>query len=1132
MREQHDIPALKPKAVRVQWLCFVAERILKTNDLSNMEVLTAGFYSTERHPHVTAATQALRNLRLLGLDQSTNARLRNAVADCIDYETENASSPDYIEPPYHIEPNPPYRFRRRVHETDPVISAMGAYLDRPIPFRRKPSEFAETSRPARIVTDQEQALSIDIDLSVATGKIPAPPVHDLSRRPSGDITIKFSDLVELAKELDDLDRERGENNPGNWLARLLHTDTGERKFDILSAQVTGLTAVEDIKLSGLQHMIGLPGAGKTTLVQLMLIWLDRNDFRAAVMLPSIEASLNMIAVLERYSASVGLLVGQSNDTKRRHAKKLAERIAAMDEREGFGVSGPGAGLLAYNCALDGFRGGTHQDHVEFRHDRPPCTDLRQKKIKKDGSPYADESHLLCPMSGWCGRMRSPRELAEKRIWIGHILSTMPRVLPHFLEEGEMIRYVDLISRTMDLVIIDEADGAQTTLDSQSVTALKLTGDKNSLEDRLNKDVTARFIQGKNAIITSNFANYQSAINRFNGFNSNLVRLIQSDRKNSRYDKVLTQTYPNRFVTSSTVLGELFLPENRSALPEEDREKTERRLDIIRKWWDLTVEEAMKDPSGAVRSFERDMTPIAGVSGKDETTARETSYRLKDLLRFWIASERITDRNELLEQIRTVLFDFLPAADHLPPVHRNGHLDMLVGITTVIMQYNIITLAQQAMVAEGVHDRPLDDGRPPEDIARLLPESLVGRLAGVKISFSSEDNRPDTLELQYLNFRSVPRLLMYHWHRLNRHEGLQGPNVLLTSATSFLEESPSYHIPVGPDYVLRRTSQQSEWRDSSFKFMPIRHPYDNGSFLKFSGVKGGQEARREALEMMADHFYSGDNPLVAEMTMDFAPGRRVAFVVNSYEQVHWIKEHLTAKYPHIAKRTIGVSNEIPENNSGDWVVSAQVEAIGRRDDWDAIIFPMRALSRGVNIVFPEGPNKNNAVLGTVVFLTRPHPSSDNFDFVTGMVGRQSMEFDLNETLANLPNVNAIAKEWRDQRAQANFITSSLLRMAISVNRLGKMSEPFVADIMVEILQTIGRAMRNGVKCRAIFVDAAWAPNSAMGKNDTAFTSMLVSVMKILERRLTTGPGVEREIYKAMYEPFLLPLKNCANLNMSS
>ena len=42
----------------------------------------------------------------------------------------------------------------------------------------------------------------------------------------------------------------------------------------------------------------------------------------------------------------------------------------------------------------------------------------------------------------------------------------------------------------------------------------------------------------------------------------------------------------------------------------------------------------------------------------------------------------------------------------------------------------------------------------------------------------------------------------------------------------------------------------------------------------------------------------------------------------------------------------------------------------------LIFPILAVGRGVNIVFTKGPRKLDAAIGSIYFLTRPHPSTDD------------------------------------------------------------------------------------------------------------------------------------------------------------
>ena len=50
----------------------------------------------------------------------------------------------------------------------------------------------------------------------------------------------------------------------------------------------------------------------------------------------------------------------------------------------------------------------------------------------------------------------------------------------------------------------------------------------------------------------------------------------------------------------------------------------------------------------------------------------------------------------------------------------------------------------------------------------------------------------------------------------------------------------------------------------------------------------------------------------------------------------------------------------------------------------------------------------------------------------------------------------------------------------------------------------------------------------GKDDTPSTSMLIAIRNVLRRRVNADDPVEREVYRALYDPFLDPLERCAGL----
>jgi hypothetical protein len=1108
-------------SLRAQWLCAAVDRLLGGSDLSCIPALMSGFGSVVDHPATAEFGPAAFALRQLGVSVASEIQLRQAVLDAVSWEDEHREDPDYSEPPYEIHAERDgYPFRRRPG-TERVVDAMVRDMVSGLRTDAWGTAMADPARPMAVMEAvTEGAARIGIDLS-AIAAPPPPPSHDLSREPRGPIVVPMAELERIAEEMDRRDAQDPRRQRGNWASRLREAN-GDRKFHILSPDRAAgtLTEREAIRLDGLKHLIGLPGTGKTTLIVLLLVWLDRNGYRTVVLLPSIEASLNLLGDLRFYGADVGLLVGQSPQTRIEHARKFAERLGA-DEARGFGRTAPGADLLGLNCALAAFD--TDADgHEGFPHLQPPCGGVLQRRLKADGTEKQNESSHLCPLGGWCGRLKAPRELTHRRIWLGHVLSMDTRIGPHF--SVEKVRYFEAVAMTADLVIVDEADGAQAVLDRKAISSLDLTGSEASFEHALNRDLFLPISAGRNDITAANLQNYSATAADFGKLNRSLVAHIQRDLKRNGVEGPIAR-FKDTFVTGNNVLTALFCPEDISILPPDERLREERRFNAIRAFWDGCVRAALfrrTDVDQGADDYEFDSTRIAADLDKERDEVERTATRLADLLRDWISEPLPTRRDRILDDAREVAFGFAAPREALGPEERVELFRFLVGVTAVIFQFVALIPAQQAMVAEGVHHAPLFKQGISEDLARAVPEALIGRLSGLRYHHEQDGSR-QSVRLQYVAFRGTPRILLYRLHHLLRHEGRpRGPAVLLASATSFLKESPTFHIPVGPDIVLRRSGADSGWRESEYVFAPPPDPDDPSRRLRFSGAP---LARRERiLRQMLDHWFSGEDPLAFRMCRDFDPGRKIGFVVNSYDQVRQAKEHLRRSRPGLAHRVIGVIDHPPANNEGDWITAAQVERLGIREDWDALIFPMKALSRGVNIVFEQGPRRRDALLGVMVFMTRPHPATESLDLVAGLAGSATLDFDAAEFR---PEASAaiMSAEWLRARRDLMATTRRLLRFPVQASRLGALAEPFTADIMVDVLQTIGRAMRNGCKARVVFADAAWAPRAAAGARDDADSSMLVRMRDILRKRLSDPDAVDREVYRALYEPFLHPLERC-------
>jgi hypothetical protein len=1094
--------------------------ILGLDRLAGAPAVLSGYRSLERHPALSAARLALRNLRLMGVSILSDVQLQDAVTDARVWEEEHSDDDDYTEPPFEISTDPATGFkivRERVRRTDPRRVSMRAALLGILDQDTYKIGTVDLGRPFRFRLRGGDGPDVICDAR-RIPTIPPPPVPSSPRRPRPTIRVTLAELESVATNLDAEDAAYPGRIPRNFLRRLRALN-GQAIFSILGPSGGDLAPQSELVLDGTSHMIGLPGAGKSTLIFLLIVHLARQGKRLALLVPSIEFALAIEADLALYQVSTALLVGQSPDARRRHATRLAERIG-VQPGGGFGQTAPGAELLGTRCALAGFVS-VPPATFDFPHDAPPCTTLRQTTLKKDGSE-GQEGDRSCALAVACGRQRSSRRLADPAalVHIGHIISTDTSLSPHF--HTERMRHFERIARTCDLVIVDEADGAQAALDRMGIAELDLFGATDSYEAKILEEVFAPVARGRGFVVSSSVENYTIAATTFMKLNRALrVHLLERMREEGG----LLSRFREAFVTGNTILAAIYLN------PELDEdEKSGARFEVIRRLFDALVRSVLANigeigDDGEDLS-ELDLPRVAQELGIDLEHLRRAVDEFRIGLSDFLRAKIVENFQRSHDRMRESFYSVLPPRQGLDPEEARVLFRFLVEVTTVVLQFLALVPAQFAMISEGVHSDRIFGQRSSTDLLRNMPESLVGRLSGIRFAYETDELGRRSLRLQYVSFAGVPRMLLYHLSDLTTEEGIDGPAVLLASATSYISPSPSYHIALNPSIILRREGEREAWRDSVYSFRPVPDPEKAGAYVRLSGA-GTQRERERSMRLLTDHFFGGSDPLVARMCADsFDPPRRVAIVVNSYEQVRLIKAHLK-RTSAIAPRVIGVTadiRDIPSIERAEWLTASQVEGLGARDDWDAIIFPMRAIGRGVNIVFPDGPRVRDAAIGTVAFFVRPHPTADSLAFTSGVAGRLALDFDQQqiEPAAEIPQ---LIRRWRNARDQALDRLRRLLRRPQRMSSLGDMVEPFVADGMVDLLQTIGRAMRNGCKTRVLFVDAAFAPRSAVGQRDTARTSMIVAMRDVLNQVLRSADPIDREIYRLLYEPFLEPLSRC-------
>ncbi|NER48104.1 MAG: hypothetical protein F6J92_15665 [Symploca sp. SIO1A3] len=1093
---------------RICWLCVLMQEFIGSDSLEHAPVIMSGMASILNAPTFRDARQAIFNMRQMSLAYVTKQSVKHAVAIYNDRHYSQKTQGTYLIDAKTLQ------FQRTDPLEDPLITQARQILAAPLEYQKHNARIADP-RQSMAVALGEETMAVRIPIGPITTPLREKRHHALRRQPKGKMRIPLGELEALAREMDNREVEDPLRRPGNWASRF-------QQFMVMVPKTEeGLKEEDTLELEGIKHLIGLPGSGKTTILVLTAVWLAKQGYKAMFVFPSIEVSRQYMDILQFHQVKVGMLVGQSNETRRRHADNLAEAIAASGGNGGFAHTLGVADIFSLNCVLPAF---STADTSMWGFGYAPCQEILQGGGKQGGM----RKHL-CPVWTMCGRNKAARELPEANIWVGHILSMDTQIPPHAIQER--IRYFELIARTFDLVVFDEADMVQSNLDTYGAATLSISGSEQSIHRTIQEQIHNRFARGENHRLADRDVElYSRDLAEFGNHNTSLMTAVlnmTSSQVGKRYESQLLTVL--RLVSDLLDGFEKF--SKRDRLEENEVKLGFNRTRALTSFWERAAYHAFYDRTANNSQKWPEAELSASSLGLEQNNLEQKWETLINHFRRYLAENLLQPRDRIVEEI-SELFLSLCFPGQLPSPENLDVIKLLISVTFVILGYQRIIPGTRTMVAEGLIRDPIVAATATPELRRIIPESLLGSLSGVKYSFSKAQTTRTSarnVELSYIAFVGSPRMLMHRFHRLLEADSQPfGPAILMTSATSFFEASPAYHINVRPDYLLKPRKTENEASKSKYSFKWLTNLELGDEPLRYSGAG---ESRNHNLERMVEALVKGGTTIYSEIyksidNFDNRDGvrRKAALVVNSYEQARTIKKFLNSHYPEVGRRTKAVVKSLRDGEQpNDLVTKAQCEALGDDETCDIIIFPMLAIERGVNIVFTKGPRKLDAAIGSIYFLTRPHPTMDDMQLLYSLAGQATQEFD--SRLFNQENdLTTIAEAWQESRKKLWRKANRLLREPLMASRLGAdLFKPFTANQMVAILQTIGRGMRNGCPVAVYFVDAAWAIQSTKGKPDSERDSMLVMMRTILEECVNHPDPVIRAIYQELYGAFLEPLQ---------
>lgn len=751
------------------------------------------------------------------------------------------------------------------HWIEPAIGAQrldvydSALSERP-DFARKRISLAKPGQQYRFL-DRQTYTSVTFPTELPPVPFPGHPIERAPDTPDETLEIPLAELAETAEWMEEREHE-AELDSGHWADRL-----SELRLDERTADGNGFTSTHVLRLDRLLHMVGMVGAGKSTLMVLVAVWAARQGRRTTLVVGDVAEQLRLTTLLCRlfdpYWEGLAPVAAPvlGNTTRENHVQRLHRRLAAQGhgsllthhEETGFGQ-------LSTVCVVDALRGA--ETRTPLRYVDAPCTSLYEVKVPErtetDGLPgrypggHPDEDSQStpraanhrrdtgpshgCPLWTRCPRHVGARDLVEALVWVANPASLLHATVPAHLNE-ERLRYLELACLRSDIVIVDEADRVQMQLDAAfAPSATLVTRGPESWLDRLHThNISELSSQGRLPLSQQNVERWASSLEVVSTATNRLYAMLISDEDLLSWANI---DYFNAWTLQEKLLNEWFPPAER-ATGHDDGPVDESALYDVGEG-DLDGEDESTAP--ASRITHRQRVTDAFDSFRDDPLGDRGPHSPLSRLLVGLAAELLHTLNEkdTLKRVREGLASLLegtPAAEDAVAVARSREsvdvsdvpgsgpwLDrtarrLAFVLRIAVLHHRLDRLTWlwpqvEAALHLDVTDNELSR-RPPLDYAPLVPEAPMGNILGFQ--YLPEETGPDNDAegrrsgvLRFFRCAGVGRSLLLSLPDLGRRTRTGGgPHVLLMSGTSWAGTSTRANVlaPVGA--VLKPSSTSLE-----------------------------------------------------------------------------------------------------------------------------------------------------------------------------------------------------------------------------------------------------------------------------------------------------------------------------------
>lgn len=967
---------------------------------------------------------------------------------------------------------------RRRDEIASVLDSVPDHLDQPLePAAAGEYLFRAGERQHSVVLSEQDRL-----------EPPALFATDEPLRGGGKgITLTRADLHQAASDMDGLEvanpflRKRND-----WVGRLI-------RFELLvrsDPQGPFLGGAEwSLTVEGLMHLVGMVGAGKSTFRDLAAFHcVHRLGLRVGLVVPDVAESLAVVNTLNAVGLRAAPIIGES--TKGTHLRRLHQRQTGAEAPTLLHHRHPSFAYLSSACPLDAARGREAKRPLEIH--QTPCTGL----IPLDDRGNATADRNGCPLWSKCPRHHAWRELQQADVWVANPASLVYTPVSRH-QSARRLRVLELMSRSCDLIVIDEADRVQLQFDTTFAPALTLYGrGRDSWLDELTGHQIRELADSARSQLADGLADqWLAAISAVNTAANQIFSMLLGDRELREWVGI---EYFSAYTLHFRLLSEWFGPAEE---PEDESAERDRASAILDRFRD--------DPFGSGDAQYDGLTPA------DATILDRLASAAVELVGVGFTTT-------IRERLHGIIRDLTGAA---ADERHSRHLRFTILVAVLHHRLNFLTWGWERVESKlNLHAtaNPLRH-KPPSDYEPIMAESPIGNVLGFQFLIDDLDESSEGGSLKFFRCLGLGRELLRRLDAFARVDGRPAPHVILMSATSWAGQSTRYHLGVPVTAVLRPRQEEIERiAQSEFRKEPVWD--EQGVPLRVSGTHPRDRAAvlQKVLKGLAapeGGIGGGDSRLDLELReLEQAdPDRaRILLVTGSYAETRAAFEYLDG-LPRWRGKVLRL---VADDDGAAWGTLRRGDVRDFPDSSaELLIAPLLAIERGHNIVVEDG----KAAFGTAYFLVRPHDPPDDINLAIHALNDWAVRMVDDGRFASLVRHAASADQ-----AAAKFRRLARERWRFLLHRRPTWStlDPqervaFTWDQMVSIWQVIGRLVRGGVPARVKFVDAAFAPKEAAGTGtDTAADSLIASMQDVLRPYFTDDPTVapgDRYLVRELYFP---------------